>query len=183
MLPKTFNDYGVLPPMSQDYEVTFSELRRSLLVLGPEPCPLNWQVDWRGELVDHLEILVNQLWNAGITRVYVNGSFVQNTTHPADIDGCFECDYEEFISGRLSQRLNATAPKKIWGWADEDHRMVLGKLRLSMWASYKVEMYPFSPERPIGMRMNTGEFRAFPDAYRWTKEDGRPKGILLMRQE
>ncbi len=177
MLPKTFNAAGVLP---QDYEVTLEEIRQSLLVNGPEPIKPNWDVNWRRNLVDNAEVLVRQLWDAGITTVYLNGSFVQSIGHPGDIDGCFECDYEEWASGALADRLNKAAPKKVWGWAETDFRLVLGKPRLAMWASYKVELYPYCPGRSMGLRNDNGEFIKFPDAYRWTK-DGSPKGILKLK--
>lgn len=177
MLPKSFNAVGVLP---QDYEATFDEIRASLLVLGPEPVRPKWETKWRRDLVDNLEILVRQLWAVGIKTIYTNGSFVQNVLHPGDIDGCFQCDYDDWNSGALANRLNAAAPKKIWTWADEEKRLVLGVPKLPMWASYRVELYPYCPGRRIGLRNPAGEFIEFPDAYRFTK-DGDPKGILRLK--
>jgi len=82
MLPKSFNDAGFLP---EDYEVTFTELRESLLVLGPEELRSTWDVTRRSWLVNNLEILVRQLWAIGIERIFVNGSFVTEKDKPCDI--------------------------------------------------------------------------------------------------
>ena len=52
-----FNEHGLLQPA--DYELTFDQLRESILVQGPgvdiEP---QWDTDWRGHLVGQAEILV-----------------------------------------------------------------------------------------------------------------------------
>jgi hypothetical protein len=36
--------------------------------------------------------MVGQLWEAGISEIFVNGSFVEDKDHPGDIDGYFECE-------------------------------------------------------------------------------------------
>lgn len=60
-----FNDRGLLPP--GDYEVTFGELRNSILVNGPSPKKnSNWDSKWRLKLIANCEILVNQLYQTGI---------------------------------------------------------------------------------------------------------------------
>jgi hypothetical protein len=63
-LPPAFTSDGLLPPA--DYELTFDELRRSLLVAGPGADYPNWDVTWRRRLVDNLEILAKQLWQVGV---------------------------------------------------------------------------------------------------------------------
>ena len=73
MLPKSFNEYGLLPP--GDYLLSLEELRKSLLVKGPAKKTPAWDSDYRGTLVDNLKILVKQLWNVGITQIFINGSF------------------------------------------------------------------------------------------------------------
>jgi hypothetical protein len=82
-----FGPDGLLPP--GDYEVSFDELRRSPLVLGPgdprEGTP--WDTPWREELVGNLEILTRQLWQEGIREVFADGSFAEDKDHPNDIDG------------------------------------------------------------------------------------------------
>ena len=51
-----FNDYGLLP--AKDYILTIHQLRNSILVNGPND-DTPWDKEWRGYLVDQLEILVN----------------------------------------------------------------------------------------------------------------------------
>jgi hypothetical protein len=82
-----FTEDGLLPPA--DCELTHDELRRSLLVVGPGAGYPNWDIAWRRRLVDNLEILVNQLWQAGVREVFADGSFVEDKDHPNDIDGYF----------------------------------------------------------------------------------------------
>ena len=180
-LPKSFNEEAVL---SQDYEVTFDEIRNSLLVLGPQPKKPEWNMAWRRILVDNLEILVKQLWAVGIKSIYVDGSFVQDKGHPGDIDGCFECDWPEWISGSLARRLNEAAPKKIWTWADNSRRSVAGfrTAKLPMWRSYRIELFPHFPGRGIGLTTDDGTFLPILDAFRLIRGSSRRKGILILRQ-
>lgn len=83
-----FNDHNVLPP--GDYQLTFRELKESVLVHGPGTPELeHWDVEWRLFLVERAEVLVQQLWDVGIEEVYLDGSFVEAKSHPNDIDGYF----------------------------------------------------------------------------------------------
>ena len=70
-----FQADGLLPP--GDYEVSFAELRQSILVVGPgNPSKWpNWDAAWRATLVANLEKLTRQLWQVGITEVFADGSF------------------------------------------------------------------------------------------------------------
>ena len=52
-----------------------------------------WGVDWRLRLVDHLGFLCRQLWRIGITAVFADGSFIEDKSHPNDIDGYFESEF------------------------------------------------------------------------------------------
>ena len=71
-----FTEQGLLPP--GDYSMTFEELRSSVLVVGPgEDIEPDWDVDWRLHLVNQTEILVVQLFQFGITEVFLDGSFVE----------------------------------------------------------------------------------------------------------
>lgn len=83
-----FNDEGILPP--GDYPMTFSQIRKSLLVKKPKNYGGLWDMPWRLELVNNLEILVKHLWAVKITEIFINGSFVEDKGHPNDIDGYFE---------------------------------------------------------------------------------------------
>ncbi len=109
MLPKLFNKYGLLPP--GDYELTLEELKKSILVKGPANKPPTWDAAWRLTLVENLTILIRQLWKVGIEDIFIDGSFVEDKDHPNDIDGYFECDIFELISGDLQRELNLLDPK------------------------------------------------------------------------
>ncbi len=76
-----FTDDGLLPP--GDYEVTLEELKESVLVVGlaDEAAHPTWDRPWRRQLVDNLEILVAQLWQVGITEVFIDGSFAEDKDH------------------------------------------------------------------------------------------------------
>jgi hypothetical protein len=57
-----FTDEGLLPP--GDYEVTFEELRESVLVEGPGPESVwseEWDREWREHLTRQAETMCNQL--------------------------------------------------------------------------------------------------------------------------
>ena len=100
-----FTDDGLLPP--RDYVLSLEDLAESLLVAGPAPTEKNWQWDtqWRKQLVENLGVLVRQLWQVGVSRVFVDGSFVEDKDHPNDIDGYFECELQRLASGELERDL------------------------------------------------------------------------------
>ncbi len=100
-----------MPP--GDYEVSFDELRNSVLAHGPvaDSSP-RWDKDWRRRLIDNLEVLTRQLWSIGIREVYADGSFVEDKDHPNDIDGYFVCELQELASGELARQLNLLDPHK-----------------------------------------------------------------------
>ena len=72
----SFDAHGLLPP--GDYELTFEELRRSLLVRGPGRADSTWDTAWRESLVGNLEVMTRQLWQVGISDVFADGSFVED---------------------------------------------------------------------------------------------------------
>lgn len=84
MLPlPRFTPDGLLPP--GDYVLTIDEIRESMLVLGPREEHPNWDAPWRRRLVDNLEVLVSQLWEVGVTEVFIDGSFVEDKDHPNEL--------------------------------------------------------------------------------------------------
>src|SRR4051794_35784028 len=91
-LPTDFSAEGMLPP--GDYAVTLPILRSSMLVHGPANRSPNWDESWRASLVDNFAVLVEQLWSAGVTEIFADGSFVEDKDHPNDIDGYFVCDLQ-----------------------------------------------------------------------------------------
>lgn len=181
----TFEPDGLLPP--GDYEVTFDELRQSVLVLGPsEPkdCP-SWHGTWREELVNNLEVLTRQLWQVGITDVYADGSFAEDKDHPNDIDGYFVCDLMRLASGSLERDLNLLDPFKVWTWDPQSRKPFRGypKHQLPMWHRYRVELYPHVPGLGVGsgIRDKHGNELEFPAAFRQSRRDGKPRGIIKLK--
>ena len=174
-----FTADGLLP--AGDYVLTLRELRKSMLVLGsdgPEQSP-TWDAGWRGKLVDNLALLVNQLWHVGITEIFVNGSFAEDKDHPNDIDGYFICDVRRLASGDLERELNLRDPHKIWTWDPAARRPFRGypKKQLPMWHQYRVELYPHFGQL-CGIRDLYGHELEFPSAFRQSRRDGKPKGII-----
>lgn len=180
MLPN-FDEHGLLPP--GDYEMTFEDLRSSVLVAGPSHLA-NWDAPWRTQLVNNLEILVRQLWQVGVHEVFIDGSFVEDKEHPNDIDGYFVCDMRTFVSGRLERELNRLDPFKIWTW-DPDSRLPspgCPKAQLPMWHRYRVELYPHFGQLS-GIKDRYGYDLEFPSAFRLSRRDGRPKGIIKLKEQ
>lgn len=177
-----FDDQGMLPV--GDYEVTFDELRDSVLVQGPldHRCP-DWDASWRKWLVDHLEMLTRQLWNVGVTDVFADGSFVEDKDHPNDIDGYFVCEWEQLRSGDLQRQLNVLDPQKVWTWDPAARRPYPGypKKQLPMWHEYRVELYPHAPGLLSGIQDEFGNDQTFPAAFRKSRREGRPKGIVKLK--
>lgn len=172
-----FDADGLLPP--GDYPLTFAELRRSLLVVGPAAGYPTWDAAWRARLVDHLEILVGQLWAVGITEIFVDGSVVEDKDHPNDVDGYFVCGLREVATGELQRRLNLLDPYKVWTWDPATRRPYRGypKKQLPMWHRYRVELYPHCGQW-CGIRDAFGNELEFPSAFRLSRRDGRPRGIV-----
>jgi hypothetical protein len=167
--------------------VTFDELRHSVLVLGPGepkdvPC---WDPLWREQLVNNLETLTRQLWQAGIRDVYADGSFAEDKDHPNDIDGYFVCELRHLASGELARQLNRLDPNKVWTWDPASRKPYRGypKQQLPMWHRYRVELYPHVP----GLGLGTGIFDKhgheleFPSAFRQSRRDGKPRGIVKIK--
>jgi hypothetical protein len=172
-----FDADGVLPP--GDYQLTLDELRASMLVSGSGVESVGWDVRWRAQLVENLSTLVGQLWAVGIQSVYVDGSFVEDKSHPNDIDGYFVCDLRTFASGELQRRLNLLDPHKIWTWDPAERRTARGypKKQLPMWHQYRVELYPHYGQFS-GIVDAFGYELEFPSAFRMSRRDGKPRGII-----
>lgn len=180
-----FQADGLLPP--GDYEVSFDELRRSILVVGAggEAMSPTWDAGWRAKLVDNLEILTRQLWQVGITEVFADGSFAEDKDHPNDIDGYFVCGLGPLASGQLARELNLLDPFKIWTWDPASRRPYRGypKRQLPMWHTYRVELYPHVAGLGLGsgIRDKYGNELEFPSAFRQSRRDGKPRGIVKIR--
>jgi hypothetical protein len=173
-----FTPDGLLPP--GDYELSLDELRKSLLVVGPGAAAQpSWDAGWRARLVDNLEVLVKQLFQVGVTDIFADGSFVEDKDHPNDIDGYFVCELRELASGELQRKLNLLDPHKIWTWDPRERRPFRGypKKQLPMWHQYRIELYPHFGQES-GLRDRFGNELEFPAAFRLSRRDGKPRGII-----
>lgn len=109
----------------------------------------------------------------------MDGSFVEDTEHPNDIDGYFECELMRLASGEPQRELNLLDPYKIWTWDPAARRPYRGypKRQLPMWHVYRVELYPrFS--QLCGIRDERGHELGIPSAFRRSRAGGRPRGIV-----
>ncbi len=178
-----FTAEGRLPP--GDYPMTLSELQSSMLVNGPPDPDENWHTSWRSELVHNLSMLVKQLWSVGITEIFIDGSFVEDKTHPNDIDGYFECDLQKLASGDLEDELNYLDAQKVWTWDPKSRRPYRGyaKEQLPMWHVYRVELYPHVPGTFTGITDEHGHNLEFPAAFRRARSDGQQRGIVKITKE
>ena len=177
-----FTADGLLP--QGDYEVTFEELRQSILVSGPGQGYPHWDSEWRRALVASLEVLCSQLWRVGIQEIFIDGSFVEDKDHPNDIDGYFVCDLMEFASGRIERKLNLLDPSKVWTWNPKTRRPYRDypKKQLPMWHGYRVELYPHFGQGS-GIKDELGNELEFPAAFRRSRRDGKPKGVVKLVKE
>ena len=186
-IPSHLNTVGLLDP--GDYEVTFSELRESILVCGDGTSP-TWDASWRRELVRRAEILIKQLWRVGVVDVYLNGSFVEDKDHPNDIDGYFDphlsTESKEDIDKykNLISDLNNLDPHKVWTWEPQSRRPYRGysKKQLPMWFFYRIELYPHL-NIDSGITDKEGHPLKFPSAFRQSRSTFKPKGIIKVCQE
>ena len=179
----SFEPDGLLPP--GDYEVSFEELRHSVLVTS-SGMSSTWDAGWRLHLVNNLDTLARQLWQIGITEVFADGSFAEDKDHPNDIDGYFVCPFDLLRTGELGRQLNLLDPHKVWTWDPASRKSYPGypKKQLPMWHRYRVELYPHVPGLGIGCGIfdRHGNELEFPSAFRQSRRDGKPRGIVKLRQ-
>jgi hypothetical protein len=174
-----FAEDGFLPP--GDYELTLEELRNSHLVVGSIGST-HWDERWRAELVENLATLVRQLWAVGITEIFADGSFVSDKYHPGDIDGYFVCSLRKYSKGELQRELNCLDPYSCWTWDPRTRRPGGGKLQLPMWHRYHVELWPHYGQLS-GIKDKFGNELEFPAAFRRSKGDHKPRGIIKIVKE
>jgi hypothetical protein len=183
MIPNQFNANDVLDVGT--FDATFSELRSSLLVVGDGSSP-HWDASWRNSLVDNLERLTVQLWSVGIEDIFIDGSFVENKDRPNDIDGYFDTGISQLTKESMTvfenqvSQLNNIDPFKIWTW-DPNSRIFdprSGKAQLPMWMRYRVELYPHIEGMFSGIKDQYGNNLQFPSAFRQSRRNFIPKGIV-----
>jgi hypothetical protein len=145
----------------------------------------DWDTTWRRRLVDAAGVLVGQLAEVGLTEVYLDGSFVENKDHPGDIDGYFLCPWQKQASGDLERELNLLDPHSAWTWSRSSRRLYAGKSRLPMWIIYRVELYPhlvgWPTKQMTGIKDQFGNDLEFPSAFRQSRNQCLPKGIVRIR--
>lgn len=186
-LPKKFNSEGYLNP--KDYFVTFAEIRESLLVKGPIGIdPVKWDEKWRLKLVNNFELLTKELWSQGIEDVFMDGSFVTDKPHPNDIDGYFDTKLkvEDAVKfAQLRQKLNMKSTHQLWTWDGRSRRPDKDSMKpqLPMWHRFRVEIYPHVKGQLSGICTQTGKELQFPAAFRKTRGDDRPRGIVKIKKE
>ncbi|MBN1959409.1 MAG: hypothetical protein JW841_00560 [Deltaproteobacteria bacterium] len=177
----TFNTNGMLPP--GDYAMTIEELRSSILVIRSYDCDdSSWDYDWRLHLVEQLDVLCGNLWDVGITDIFVDGSFATTKSHPGDVDGYFLCEFDLFLSQQLPRLI---AIDEAW---DLNRRIpdMHGKFKPLMWHRYHVELYPqFHPPfecLTTAALGSSGTPVLFPEFFRHTRS-GEARGIIRIIKE
>jgi hypothetical protein len=147
-----FDADGLLP--AGDYELTFAQLRRSALVVGPQMADVVWDAIWRETLVKNLEI-----------------------------DGYFVCTLSDLTSGELTRQLNLLDPYEVWTWDPNSRLSFRGypKKQLPMWHRYRIELYPHIAGFFSGIRDVQGQELEFPSAFRQSRRDGKPRGIIKLK--
>ncbi len=181
-IPDKFNEAGLLDPGT--YDATFKEIYASILVTGHDHSE-KWDSSWRAWLVGKLEILVQQLWDVGINDIFINGSFVEDKDHPNDIDGYFDpglsmYDKNDIIKFQsIVSQLNDLDQYKIWNWDPLSRKPYRGypKAQLPMWHFYRIELYPHL-NQGTGIKDKNGFDLTFPSAFRQSRNNFQPKGIV-----
>lgn len=176
-----FTRDGVLP--EGDYELTVSELEQSTLAaafIGDEESRI-----WRRTLATSAGIIIDQLRQAGITQIYVDGSFATSKPIPGDVDIYFECSMAQIATDDLLETLNRIDPRQCWTWDDEDRlpELVDGKRQLPMWWEYRVEAWPEFGQKSGQFHPITNESLTHAQLFRIMKYSGIPKGIIKIIDE
>ena len=171
-----FTSDGLLPP--GDHSLTMSDLRQSYLVSGEGLGVPGWDSMWRAQLVDNLEPFVQQLWQVGVERIFVNGSFVTAKPDPGDIDVIFECAFANYASTLI--RLMMLEPALPW---DLTHRPIdpgSGAPKPMMWHQHRVEIFPSFTDYPnlTGIFDEHGNELELADLFRRDKATFRVKGLV-----
>lgn len=173
-----------MPP--GDYALSLDELETSILVTGDEDKDPAWDTKWRLELVQHLRVMVEQLWAEGFNEIYIDGSFATDQLRPGDIDGYFVAEKPKDIldsefEDSLCKQLNKHDKNKAWSWKDEDRKKPAAaeKGQLPMWWHYHVEMWPEYGQWSGQVHPATEEKLTHAQLFRITKV-GEDKGIIKL---
>jgi hypothetical protein len=146
MIP-SFQADGLLPP--GDYEVSFEELRRSMLTVGPGMAidARSWDAPWRERLVDNFEVLTRQLWSVGVRDVFADGSFVEDKDHPNDIDGYFVCGLTDAGDGHIRFIAPITGCAPLTALNTRRHAMAASSLSSRITRKPPIALYQLNRAR------------------------------------
>ena len=171
-----FTSNGLLPP--GDYPLTLDELRGSYLVTGEGLSVPGWDRVWRAHLVENLEPFVRQLWQVGVERIVVNGSFVTSKPKPGDIDAYFECTLGTYSLTLV--RLMQLEPPLPWDLAHRPIYRRSGEPKPVMWHRYRVEVFPHFSDypNPTGIFDEHGQELELGELFRREKFSLRAKGVV-----
>lgn len=131
---------GELPP--GEYEVTIDEVEERFGSSNPK----------RKALMKGLRAAARNLKEAGIQRIWINGSFVTSKPEPKDVDGCWE----------YSREMNLVVLDPVF----------INRSRLPMKAKYGIEFF-------ISAIMEVDSGLPFPRFFQLNR-DGEPKGIVVV---
>ena len=180
MIPR-FNQHGVLPG---DCRATIDEILASHLVTGNGVPSRTWDVAKRRMLVENLRVVTDMFWRAGVSELFVDGSFVEAKDSPGDIDAYFPLDKDKpWELATLSGKLNAMDADPVWTW---DPRALVyvpkgtkRELKYPFWVKYKVEVFS-DTGGPTGISDRTGRDLPFAQAFRQQRDTFRRKGIIQL---
>ena len=134
------NHIGELPP--GEYEVSLLAIKKCF---GSSTAQ-------RKALMEGLERAVETLGEAGVGRIWIDGSFVTDKEEPNDIDGCWE----------YSKQVDLSKIDPVF----------LAESRRPMKEKYGVEFFP-------ACVIETASGLPFPKFFQ-VNRDGNPKGILMV---
>jgi hypothetical protein len=90
----------------------------------------------------------------------------------------------ESVDTGIARKLNLLDPHKIWTWDPRSRQAHRGypKKQLPMWHRYRVELYPHVAGFMSGIRDPNGHELEFPSAFRQSRRDGKPRGIIKLKR-
>lgn len=140
------NELGELPPGIHSASLTEIELE------------FGSSTPRRVQLMAGLKQAVANFQQAGVQRIYLDGSFTTSKDEPNDIDGCWSAQ------GNINEKL---LDPLFWNFQSDADVPIF---RDAVKAKYGLDFY-------IAEWTEVGSGKSFPDFFQ-TNRDGEPKGIL-----
>ncbi len=174
-----FNEHGLLPVGI--YPLSPRQLLASHLVTGAYSQQGEaWDAEHRARLVHNVVYLARQLWQVGVTEVFVFGSFVDDKACPNDIDSYFVYPSAKPIrNGRLRRALNEINAEKAWDWLNRLPDETTGKNEMILWHVYRVEVVPTAPDLKNAMPVE-GTKLPIPTGVHIASGSCRIKGVVQL---